>query len=355
MENKFKFNPLRYKLYDNVAKYIMGKYFEDRGYKTTCKIDGKDMISTDMIAEKRDEEIKSLELQVRSAKDFNGIKLFRETGDMGYSTVHEDARRSGMKKGKKSGVRTTSTHIIGIDYEFDKFYVVKTKDVLDEPIIEIWVLDPTTEEYVLDEFFDVPNDERYELYDLPREYHPTLHGFRRVPKPSGWDTANYTLIQGSILDSDAKYIVHQCNALDNEFGGLALCMFDKFPHADICSSRPSGMKEPIEGQGLGDIVIKGDGVDSRFIINLIGQMHGGGNFYNPEVIKERADAFKKGLDEIKKIPNLESIAFPWKIGCGIAGGEWFGKGGYEDMINDFAGKVDAEVFVHIIPSDMDDI
>ena len=114
------------------------------------------------------------------------------------------------------------------------------------------------------------------------------------------------------------------------------------------------MEEPIEGQGLGDIVIKGDDVDSRFVINLIGQMHGGGT-WNPELKQERAKAFKKGLDKIKKIPNLESIAFPWKIGCGIAGGEWFGESGYEDMINDFAGKVDAEVFVHIIPSDMDDI
>ena len=26
--------------------------------------------------------------------------------------------------------------------------------------------------------------------------------------------------------------------------------------------------------------------------------------------------------KIAKIPNLESIAFPWRIGCGLAGGNW---------------------------------
>ena len=48
----------------------------------------------------------------------------------------------------------------------------------------------------------------------------------------------------------------------------------------------------------------------------------------------RLRAFKSCLDEIEKIePRPRSIAFPFLIGCGLAGGEWRS---YEAAIESFA-------------------
>lgn len=38
--------------------------------------------------------------------------------------------------------------------------------------------------------------------------------------------------------------------------------------------------------------------------------------------KARQKYFYHSLLRLAKVSNLESIAFPWKIGCGAAGGNW---------------------------------
>ena len=47
----------------------------------------------------------------------------------------------------------------------------------------------------------------------------------------------------------------------------------------------------------------------------------------------RENYFKQCLDKISKIKDIKSIAFPYLIGCGIAGGNW---NNYLDMILEFA-------------------
>jgi hypothetical protein len=44
-----------------------------------------------------------------------------------------------------------------------------------------------------------------------------------------------------------------------------------------------------------------------------------------------------------KIEKLESIAFPWRIGCGAAGGNWEK---YMKMIEGFSEYVDGEVLIY---------
>ena len=46
--------------------------------------------------------------------------------------------------------------------------------------------------------------------------------------------------------------------------------------------------------------------------------------------------FKKGLDKIKQIQNIGSIAFPFKVACGLAGGNW---DHYLPMIEEFAKEI----------------
>jgi len=154
------------------------------------------------------------------------------------------------------------------------------------------------------------------------------------------------IVFGDLFKSDAKYICHQCNSFTENGAHLAKAMFEKFPHADIYKNR-NGKDLPIKGETPGNIIIRGDGKDKRFVINMIGQWYPGRTKY-PNSKKDgsaaRLRAFKECLDKIVDITDLDSIAFPWKIGCGAAGGDWMQ---YQRAIEEFAERVWPAVEVSI--------
>jgi O-acetyl-ADP-ribose deacetylase (regulator of RNase III) len=158
---------------------------------------------------------------------------------------------------------------------------------------------------------------------------------------------NVSFIEGDLLKSDKQFIVHQCNCVSHRSAHLAQAVFNKFPYADIYSPREGVDHDdlPLVGEEPGRIVIKGNGQDQRYVINLLGQLFPGMKF--PDSTKDgnkaREGFFKQGLDRIAQIPNLQSIAFPWCIGCGAAGGDW---DNYLTMIMDFAREMeDVEVVI----------
>jgi O-acetyl-ADP-ribose deacetylase (regulator of RNase III) len=136
------------------------------------------------------------------------------------------------------------------------------------------------------------------------------------------------IIKGSILESDCNYIVHQCNSVSTEALGLAKFIFDIFPYANIYKDRE-------EKSIPGTIVICNEG--TKKIINLIGQYYPGKANDSNDTIELREKWFYKCLGKISKIPNLISIAFPYNIGCGLAGGNW---DHYHQMIINFAKYVE---------------
>lgn len=164
---------------------------------------------------------------------------------------------------------------------------------------------------------------------------------------------NYTLVQGNLLDSDAKYICHQCNCVTSTSSGIARLIFEKYPFSDIYSPRAEYSKDdfPLLGQEPGDILISGNGLDERYIINMFGQYYPGSPRY-PDGIKDgfvaRQNYFKDCLLKMIKMHQLESVAFPYNIGCGLAGGNW---DVYEKLIDIFANNVSADVFVYQLKSD----
>jgi O-acetyl-ADP-ribose deacetylase (regulator of RNase III) len=147
-----------------------------------------------------------------------------------------------------------------------------------------------------------------------------------------------TIKIGDLLTTPEKYIVHQCNCVSKGAAGLAKKIFTAFPYADCYSDRDT----PSE---MGTISICGNGLDQRFVINLFGQYSPGLACYFGDTSENRKEAFQKALDSIAKIPDLESIAFPYGIGCGLAGGDWKK---YEVMIIDFAEKVSASVYIVVL-------
>jgi len=136
---------------------------------------------------------------------------------------------------------------------------------------------------------------------------------------------------GNLIESDAQYIVHQCNCVTNNSAGLAKTIFLNFPYSDVYKGRTDPDK-------LGTMYISGDGEEHRYVINLFGQFFPGickSTYGNKDNTTLREEAFKKCLDELSDMKDLESIAFPWGIGCGMAGGDW---DKYEKMISKFALK-----------------
>lgn len=140
------------------------------------------------------------------------------------------------------------------------------------------------------------------------------------------------IVTGDLFEATEKYLVHQCNCVTNKAAHLAKDMFDKFPHADIYSPRTAPDKP-------GHIIIKGNGQDERYVVALLGQYYPGKARYplsSLDGIPVREKYFYHALLRLAKEPALESIAFPWRIGCGAAGGDWEH---YLEMITNFANYV----------------
>jgi O-acetyl-ADP-ribose deacetylase (regulator of RNase III) len=137
-------------------------------------------------------------------------------------------------------------------------------------------------------------------------------------------------IEGDILTADCKYIAHQCNCKTiGRAAGLARFINEKFPYADMYKRN----NDRIPGR----INIMGNGEDERFVINMYAQNYPGRcNEHEPEFV--RLEWFEHCLKEIDRlIEDIDSIAFPYMIGCGLAGGFWWK---YHKMIKDFAEKIE---------------
>lgn len=138
------------------------------------------------------------------------------------------------------------------------------------------------------------------------------------------------IITGDILDATEKYILHQTNCVSTGgAAGVAKSIFEKYPYANCYADRVKQSKP-------GTIDIRGNGNDQRFIINLHGQVYPGSSkyaFLELDGAEIRESYFYEGLLYVTKINSLESIALPWKIGCGLGGGNW---DNYLEILNSFA-------------------
>lgn len=171
---------------------------------------------------------------------------------------------------------------------------------------------------------------------------------------------------GDLLESKADFIAHQCNCVTTQSKGLSSLIFEKFPYADIYSSRSKPDK-------LGTIIVCGNSDQAqRYVINILAQYYPGKPRSYPEKQprsypkkqlrsyhghardseERRLAAFQQCLDQITKIPDIsgKSVAFPHGIGCGLAGGNWEK---YENILSDWSCYVKEkyDITVHILKKD----
>ena len=126
------------------------------------------------------------------------------------------------------------------------------------------------------------------------------------------------IMTGDLFTAKEQYICHQCNCVTKRAAHLAKDMFARFPYADIYSGR-------LNPDTPGTCIIKGNGQDQRYVAALLGQYYPGfpKDSESPlDGTKTREKYFHRALVRLAKTPRLESVAFPWKIGCGAAGGNW---------------------------------
>lgn len=123
---------------------------------------------------------------------------------------------------------------------------------------------------------------------------------------------NLTIVSENILRLKAQYIAQQCNCLTREAKGLALALFRAFPHANNYHVFP---------RFPGTISVHGDGKVQRYVINMFAQRAPGPDPKATERGKRPA-WFIECLDKIGAIEDIQCVAFPWQIGCGMAGGDW---------------------------------
>lgn len=137
-------------------------------------------------------------------------------------------------------------------------------------------------------------------------------------------------VKSDLLDADTQYIAHQVNATTVGSGkGLSKQIFAKYPNANVYKSN-------IER-------IPGTIITVEPVINIVGQQKPGKPSGNDSEAR-RLRWFKSGLEEISEIEGIVSIAFPFGIGSGLAGGNWEY---YEKMIQDFAvNNPNIKVFIY---------
>ena len=121
-----------------------------------------------------------------------------------------------------------------------------------------------------------------------------------------------TFLDGDLLNCDAQYIAHQTNCVSNTGRGLALSLFKKYPYANVYRNR---IKPDIPGT----ISLHGDPTN-RYVINMYGQNYPGKS-KKSDTPQLRIQWFQACLNQILLIPNLKTIAFPYLIGCDLAGGD----------------------------------
>ena len=153
------------------------------------------------------------------------------------------------------------------------------------------------------------------------------------------------IVAGDLMKATEMYICHQCNCVTNRSAYLAHTMFKCFPYADIYSGR----KYP---DTPGTIKICGNGDDERFIINMLGQYYPGKKYRDSKKDgeKTREKYFSLCLDRLEALcegSGEGSFAFPWRIGCGAAGGEW---DNYMAMLEAFSRRITTDVVIYRLPS-----
>lgn len=120
---------------------------------------------------------------------------------------------------------------------------------------------------------------------------------------------------GDILEAEEKIICHQTNCLGIMGAGLALQIARKYPEVD--KKYRNFCIEYGEWNFLGQTQLVNT-YDDKIIANCFGQKRPG---FGKQTDYKALKTCLKAVEEFANQNNF-SVAIPYKIGCGLAGGDW---------------------------------
>lgn len=130
------------------------------------------------------------------------------------------------------------------------------------------------------------------------------------------------IINGDLLNAKEDIIVHQVNTIGVMGAGIALQIKKKYPIVYQKYTKLIGQTDVREDlMGCCQIISVGNrGKDNiKYVANIYGQLDIGRN-------KQQTDynALSKSLEELFSFAkkNQLTVALPYNIGCGLAGGDW---------------------------------
>lgn len=151
---------------------------------------------------------------------------------------------------------------------------------------------------------------------------------------------NLVYKSGDLLTAKEEYVVHQCNCVTIRPAGLAAAITSKFPYAAPYANRrpdPSHRSRclPADMAKPGTIQVwRSPSPETPHFIGLYAQ-EGPGNSSGEDSRSAREGWFRQCLELVAEVDGLKSIALPWQIGCGLAGGDWEV---YQKIIKEWAEK-----------------
>lgn len=165
---------------------------------------------------------------------------------------------------------------------------------------------------------------------------------------------NLQEVQGNLLLFDADVLVQQCNCITIKSAGLAKVIAEHYnvnPYAERTATTPNGGTATAETSGVpGTVSWYPVEEGSKFIACLFAQYSPGksnGLPYYRKICDERnindsvsarmtwfSQCLEVLANQMQK-RQLKRVAFPWGIGCGLAGGSWTQ---YRALIADWAEK-----------------
>ena len=128
------------------------------------------------------------------------------------------------------------------------------------------------------------------------------------------------IIDGDLFSTTASYICHQVNCQGRMGSGVAKQVRSKYPEAysaylKLCNEGHN-KKDPFWTFGQAQFVKCNNG---KTIVNMFAQSNYG---YDGKLYTDYA-AFQSCLAAIRAdVPAEEVVAMPYKIGCGLGGGDW---------------------------------
>lgn len=150
------------------------------------------------------------------------------------------------------------------------------------------------------------------------------------------------IIEGSLLDSPLQFIGHQVNCRGAMGAGVARQIKQKYPDVYKCYKTTCEFNNPDDLLGIGEFIRATHEYPFKYVINIYGQLG-----YGTGSKQTDYDAFNKAWRQVIEDMQHEFqkedgcqlvIGIPYKMGCGLAGGDW-------DIITEILEKIEKDLNV----------